>query len=570
MASHFNAPEKWLQACFKLAHDWTQVLTGPRATQDSEASNADAAPLALASAHYWNQQMALWRTLMSPHASGNGVAPPMTAPEPNDRRFQGEDWTGNAWYSALVQAYLLNSRLLAEMVEAAELDDKVKHKLRFFSRQFIDSMSPANFAATNPEAMRLALQSDGESLRAGMSNLLHDLARGQIAITDETAFEVGRNVAVSEGAVVFECELMQLIQYRPLTTQVAARPLVVVPPCVNKFYILDLQPKNSFVRYACEQGYTVFVISWRNPGEDMQHTTWDDYLEHAVMKAIEIAQAISGADKVNTLGWCVGGTMLSSALAILRARGDETVASMTLLTTLLDFDEPGDLGAFIDEESVRQSELTIGQGGIHSGKSLAFVFQMLRANDLLWPYVANNYLKGQTPDAFDLLYWNADATNLPGPMVAWLLRNTYLENNLRVPGKLVMCGQPVNLGAIDVPSYVLAAQGDHIVPWRSAWRTVHLLGGKPQFVLAASGHIAGVINPPSVNKRHYWTGGNQADNADEWLALAKQKPGSWWTHWSQWLRRHAAEKVPARTRLGDDAYQPIEPAPGRYVSARCG
>jgi polyhydroxyalkanoate synthase subunit PhaC len=569
MASQFNAPEKWLQACFKLAQDRTQLQTGTRTAQDNGASSADAEPLAQASARYWDQQFALWRTLMSPAASGNGAAPLATAPEPNDRRFQGEDWTGNAWHSALVQAYLLNSRLLAEMVEAAEIDDKVKHKLRFFSRQFIDSMSPANFAATNPEAVRLAVQSHGESLRAGLSNLLNDLARGQIAITDEAAFEVGRNVAVSEGAVVFECDLMQLIQYRPLTTQVAARPLVVVPPCVNKFYILDLQPKNSFVRYACEQGYTVFLISWRNPHEDMQHTTWDNYLEHAVMKAIEIALAISGADKVNTLGWCVGGTMLSSALAILRARGNETVASMTLLTTLLDFDEPGDLGAFINEESVRQSELTIGQGGIHSGKSLAFVFQMLRANDLLWPYVANNYLKGQTPDAFDLLYWNADATNLPGPMYAWLLRNTYLENNLRVPGKLVVCGQPVDLGAIDVPSYVLATQGDHIVPWRSAWRTVQLLGGKPQFVLAASGHIAGVINPPSVNRRYYWTGGKQADNADEWLALAKQKPGSWWTHWSQWLRRHAGENVPARTRLGNDTYHPIEPAPGRYVSVRC-
>lgn len=522
-----------------------------------------------ASARYWDQQMALWRAVMSPAASGNGAVPLVTAPEPNDRRFQSEDWTGSAWYSALMQAYLLNSRLLAEMVEAAELDDKTRHKLRFFSRQFIDSMSPANFVATNPEAQRLAAQSQGESLRAGWSNLLGDLARGQITITDETAFEVGRNVAVSEGAVVYECELMQLIQYRPLTTQVAARPLVVVPPCVNKFYILDLQPENSFVRYACEQGYTVFLISWRNPDENLRHVTWDDYLEQAVLRAIEIARTICGTDKVNTLGWCVGGTMLSAALAILRARGDETVASMTLLTTLLDFDEPGDLGAFIDEEGVRQSERTIGQGGIHSGKALAFVFQMLRANDLLWPYVVDNYLKGKTPDAFDLLYWNADATNLPGPMYTWLLRNTYLENNLRVPGKLVMCGQPVNLGAIDVPSYVLAAQGDHIVPWRSAWRTVRLLGGKPQFVLAASGHIAGVINPPFVNKRHYWTGGNEADNADAWFALAKQKPGSWWTHWSHWLRRHAGNTVPARTRLGDDAYQPIEPAPGRYVNARC-
>lgn len=569
MTSHINAAEIWLQACLKLAQGWTQRQGGPQTAQHNAASSVKAEPLVQASARYWDQQIALWRAVMSPAASGNSAVPLVTAPEPDDRRFQGEDWTGNAWYGALMQAYLLNSRLLAEIVGAVDLDDKTRHKLRFFTRQFIDSMSPENFAATNPEALRLAVQSQGGSLRAGMSNLLTDLARGQITITDETAFEVGRNVAVSEGAVVYECALMQLIQYRPLTPQVAARPLVVVPPCVNKFYILDLQPENSFVRYACAQGYTVFLISWRNPDETLRHTTWDDYLERAVMPAIQIARTISGADKVNTLGWCVGGTMLSSALAILRARGDETVASMTLLTTLLDFEEPGDLGAFVDEESVKQSELAIGRGGIHSGKALAFVFQTLRANDLLWPYVVDNYLKGKTPDAFDLLYWNADATNLPGPMYTWLLRNTYLENNLRVPDKVVMCGQPVNLGAVDVPSYVLAAQGDHIVPWRSAWRTVQLLGGKPQFVLASSGHIAGVINPPAVNRRHYWTGGKPADNADAWFALAKQKPGSWWTHWSKWLKRHAGDKITAPTRLGDDTCQPIEPAPGRYVNARC-
>ncbi|MGF6780763.1 class I poly(R)-hydroxyalkanoic acid synthase [Paraburkholderia sp. GAS334] len=573
MASHFNLVQQWQRVCVESAQAWTQALGYARETTIEDApSNAEASPLAEASARYWDQQIALWRGFLVTDAAGASATFPVTPPEPDDRRFAGEDWTRNASYSALKQSYLVNSRLLAAMVDAAELDDKARRTLRFFARQFIDAMSPANFAATNPEVARIALESHGESLRAGLANLLQDLARGQIAITDESAFEVGRNVAISEGAVVFECALMQVIQYAPLTATVAARPLVIVPPCVNKFYILDLQPENSFVRYACEQGHTVFLISWRNPDDSMRDTTWDDYLQHGVMKAIEIALAITGADKVNALGWCVGGTMLASALAILRARGDETVASLTLLTTLLDFDEPGDLGAYINEAGVEQCEASIGRGGLYPGKALAFVFQTLRVNDLLWPYVVNNYLKGQTPDAFDLLYWNADATNLPGPMYAWLLRHTYLENNLRVPGKLTMCGQPVDLGAIDVPGYVLATQLDHIVPWQSAWRTTQLLGGEPQFVLAASGHIAGVINPPSANRRSYWSTGKRAAKAkdpDAWFAAAKSEPGSWWTHWSQWVRRHGGEPVSAPSRLGSDAYVPLEPAPGRYVSVRC-
>ena len=573
MGSQFDITRQWFEACAKSAETWKQALNGAQeATDGGTAPNAAASSLAQASARYWDQQISLWRALLSPDAGGQGVTSATTPPGPTDRRFADADWTRNAWYSALMQSYLHNSRLLNEMVEAAELDDATRHTLRFFSRQLIDAMSPANFPATNPEATRLALETQGESLRTGLANLLQDLARGQITITDESAFEVGRNVAVSEGAVVFESPLMQVIQYAPLTETVAARPLVIVPPCVNKFYILDLQPENSFVRYACEQGHTVFLVSWRNPDDELQHTTWDDYLQHAVMKVIEIALAITGADKVNTVGWCVGGTMLASALAILRARGDETVATLTLLTTLLDFDEPGALGALVDEAGVRLCEQTIGSGGIYPGKALAFIFQTLRANDLLWPYVVNHYLKGGKPEAFDLLYWNADATNLPGPMVAWLLRHTYLENNLRVPGKVTMCGQPVDLGAIDVPSYVLAAQSDHIVPWRAAWRTTQLLGGKPQFVLAASGHIAGVINPPSANKRSYWSAGKpgiRAQGPDAWLAGAKSEPGSWWTHWSHWVQRHGGPQVSARTRLGSDAYAPVEPAPGRYVSVRC-
>ncbi len=566
MATSFNMPQEFVQGFFKSGQNLLQAFaaTVPNAAAPGDAA-ARVTSLAQVQAHYWEQQMALWMGML---AGGGRAAEPVVAPERGDRRFNAEDWRNNPWYSLLKQTYLLNSQLLSDTIEAADLDPKEKHKLRFFARQFIDSMSPANFPATNPDALKLAIESKGESVAAGVAHLLEDMKRGRISITDETAFEVGRNVATSAGSVVFENDLFQLIQYAPLTDEVASRPLLIVPPCINKFYILDLQPENSFVRFACEQGLTVFLVSWRNPDASLGQTRWDDYVEQGAMKAIEMARTISGADQVNALGWCVGGTILSSALTVMRTRGDESVASLTLLTTMLDFRDPGDLGVFIDEQGVQQREQTIGQGGIYPGAELGFVFQTLRANDLIWPYVVNNYLKGKSPEAFDLLYWNADGTNLPGPMYAWYLRNMYLENNLCVANRLTVCDTPLDLGRIDVPSYVLATQEDHIVPWRSAYRTTQLVGGKSLFVLGASGHIAGVINPASKNKRNYWTGGTQGDDADQWLASAQARPGSWWTHWMQWLKPQAGKMVPARKRLGNARHKPIEPAPGRYVKVR--
>ncbi|CAE6844277.1 MULTISPECIES: PHA/PHB synthase family protein [Paraburkholderia] len=564
MASPFNMPDEFVQGFFKSAQTLMQAFTGLPGDASASAAKPPSLALAQAQAHYWQQQMALY---MGIAASATGKSPePTVSPERGDRRFNADVWRDNPWYSLLKQTYLLNARLLDEMVEAAGIEEKEKHKLRFYVRQFIDSMSPANFAATNPEVMTAALESLGESIRAGFANLVDDLKRGRISITDESAFEVGRNVAVSKGSVVFENELFQLIQYAPLTEEVATRPLVIVPPCINKFYILDLQPENSFVRFASEQSQTVFLVSWRNPGAELAHITWDDYLEKGAMKAIEVGLAISGADKVNAVGWCVGGTILSSAVAVLRTRGDESVASITLLTTMLDFSDPGDLGVFIDEQGVSQREQSIGRGGIYPGLELGFVFQTLRANDLIWPYVVNRYLKGGAPQAFDLLYWNADGTNLPGPMYAWYLRNMYLENNLCKPARLTMCGTPVDLGCIDMPSYVLATLEDHIVPWKGAYRTTQLVGGgKTQFVLGASGHIAGVINPASKNKRSFWTDGKLGDEPEAWLSSAKSKQGSWWTHWMDWLKPHAGKSGPAPRRLGNAKYKPIEPAPGRYV-----
>jgi polyhydroxyalkanoate synthase len=563
MAALFNMPDEFIQGFFKSGQTLLQAYTGAAADAPTTAVKLPGLALAEAQAHYWQQQMALYMGMVT---SFTGQAPePIVLPERGDRRFSAEAWRDNPWYSLLKQTYLLNSRLLNDMVEAAEVQEKEKHRLRFYARQFIDSMSPANFAVTNPDAMKTALETQGESMRSGFANLLEDLKRGRISITDETAFEVGKNVAVSKGSVVFENELFQLIQYAPLTDEVAERPLVVVPPCINKFYILDLQPENSFVRFAAEQGQTVFLVSWRNPEADLGHITWDDYVEEGAIKAIEVAREIGGAEKANVVGWCVGGTILSSALAVLRARGDESVASLTLLTTMLDFSDPGDLGVFIDEQGVSQREQTIGSGGIYSGAELGFVFQTLRANDLIWPYVVNNYLKGGAPAAFDLLYWNADGTNLPGPMYAWYLRNMYLENNLCKPQRLTMCGTPVDLGRIDMPSYVFGTQEDHIVPWKGAYRTTQLVGGDTQFVLGASGHIAGVINPASKNKRSYWVGGKLGDDPQAWLESATSQPGSWWTHWINWLKPQAGKQVAAPKRGGNAKYKPIEPAPGRYV-----
>ena len=552
MAAPFSIPDEFVQGFIKSGQSLWSALLPKQAAQ-------------LQLSHF-QQQLALWTRMMAGGVGKDGE--PLVAPDRGDRRFNAAEWRDNPGYSLLKQSYLLNARLIGNMVEATELDEPTKDRLRFYTRQFIDSMSPANFAATNPDVVKLAIETKGESLYAGFNNMLADMKKGGLTITDETAFEIGKNVAVSPGSVVFENDLFQLIQYAPLTDTVATRPLLIVPPCINKFYILDLQPENSFVRFAVEKGQTVFLVSWRNPDASCAHVTWDDYLAQGAIKAIEVALAISGADKVNAVGWCVGGTILSSALAVQRAQGDNSVASLTLLTTMLDFRDPGDLGVFIDEQGVAQREQAIGQGGIYPGAELGFVFQTLRANDLIWPNVINNYLKGKSPEAFDLLYWNADATNLPGPMYAWYLRNMYLENRLREPNQLTMCDTPVDLGNIDMPSYVLATHEDHIVPWRSAYRTTQLVGGKSQFVLGASGHIAGVINPASKNKRSYWTGGTQGDNADQWLASAQESPGSWWNHWAQWLAPKGGKAIPARRKLGSKAHKAIEPAPGRYVKIR--
>jgi polyhydroxyalkanoate synthase subunit PhaC len=512
---------------------------------------------------YFEKQARLWTALAS------GKRETLAAPEPGDRRFSAKEWRENPYYDYLKQSYLLAARYVEELVEASELEQQAKSRARFAARQWLDAMCPANFPATNPDALREAFATRGESLARGLANLLGDVHRRRISQTNETAFEVGRNLAVTPGEVVFENELIQLIQYKATTAQVAKRPLVMIPPCINKFYILDLQPENSFVAHAVASGHTVFMVSWRNVEAAQGQYNWDDYLNDGVFAALRTAKEIAGSDQVNALGFCVGGTLLGAALAVLSKKKDDLVSSATFLAAMLDFEEPGQLGLFIDGPSVATREATIGAGGVLPGHELAFVFSSLRANDLVWPYVVNNYLRGEQPAAFDLLYWNSDSTNLPGPMYCYYVRNMYLENRLREPGALTNCGVPVDLGSVSLPIFVLATREDHIVPWRSAYRTLNLLGGnEKQFVLGASGHIAGVVNPAAKNRRSHWVGTPYPADAQEWFSQAKEHAGSWWPLWSEWLGKHGggSRKAPAKT--GNAQYKPIEPAPGRYVKHR--
>jgi polyhydroxyalkanoate synthase len=514
---------------------------------------------------YLQKAMRLWQDVMSGKT-----------PEFKDRRFSAPEWTANPVSSFSAASYLLNAEFLMAMAEAVEAPPRDKQKIRFAVQQIVDALSPANFLATTPEAQQKLLETKGESLTKGLQNMLADMQKGRISQSDESAFEVGRNVGVTPGTVVFENDMFQLIQYTPATPTVHEVPLLMVPPCINKFYILDLQPENSLVRYLVEQGNTVFMMSWRNPDQTMGNKTWDDFVDQGAVKAIDVAREISGKEKVNVFGFCVGGTIAASALAVEAARGRQPAASLSLFTTLLDFADNGVLDVFVDETQVALREQQLAKGGLMPGRDLATTFSSLRPNDLVWNYVQQNYLKGKTPPAFDLLYWNADSTNLPGPMFCWYLRNTYLENKLKVPGALTVAGVQVDLGKIDCPVFVYGSKEDHIVPWEAAFASMNLLNPKKpkanRFVLGASGHIAGVINPASKGKRSHWVnhanGRNRPRSAADWFAGATEVKGSWWAEWATFLAENGGKDVAPPAQPGNAHYQPIEPAPGRYVKAR--
>jgi polyhydroxyalkanoate synthase len=508
---------------------------------------------------FWSPIMEFWKG-----ALGNTSAAGSGAPR-RDRRFQDEAWNESPFYQLLKKSYLMTSTQLSELVEQAQVDEKSKLQLRFYARQFIDAMSPSNFPATNPEVIREAIRTRSASLTTGMQNLIEDLQKGRITRVDEKAFEVGRDLATTPGSVVFENELIQLIQYTPQTAEVEKTPLLMVPPCINKYYLLDLGAGNSFVEYAVAQGHQVFLMSWRSAVPETQNLTWDDYLKLGPLKSIDVVRDITKADRVHALGFCVGGTILSCAAGVLAARGEDKLATITLLTTMIDFADTGEIGLLIDQNSLALREATIGKGGILPGKELAFIFGTLRATDLIWRYVVDSYLKGATPEAFNLLYWDSDSVSLPGPMYCWYARNAYVENKIKEPGATTQCGERVDLSKVKVPVFLLASREDHIVPWHSAFRSKDLMGGDSRFVLAASGHVAGVINPPARNRRSHWVNDNLNCDAENWLENAEEKPGSWWPDWDGWMKSHSSGTVPAPAELGSDTFPVIEPAPGRYV-----
>ncbi|MFO7746178.1 MAG: class I poly(R)-hydroxyalkanoic acid synthase, partial [Orrella sp.] len=507
-----------------------------------------------------------WQAIAQAAAAGEL---PMVA----DRRFKGQAWGDSPMHLLMAHLYLLSGEAMKQLVETSQAEPAVKDQLRFSVMQWVDAVSPANFLATNPEAQQALLQSGGQSLQAGICNFLEDLQKGRITHTDETQFEVGRNLAVSPGAVVFRNKYFELIQYQPKTKTVFSRPLLMVAPCINKYYILDLQPENSLVNYLVSEGFTVFVVSWRNPlpgdTDGIELAGWDDYIEEGLIKAIKVARDISRQPKINVLGFCVGGTMLSTALAVLAAKRQSPAASMTLLATMLDFVDTGALGVFANEPHAQLREQAIGQGGLMTALELSNTFSALRPNELIWNYVVSNYLKGQTPIPFDLLYWNGDGTNLPGPFFTWYFRNTYIENKLCQPGALQVCGKNIDFGKIKIPAYIQASKEDHIVPWKTAYLSSHLLTGPVRFVLGASGHIAGVINPVSKNKRSYWTSEHATDVAPgDWFDSATEHPGSWWSDYVAWLKPLSGKRVSAPKALGSAELPPLEPAPGSYVKVR--
>jgi polyhydroxyalkanoate synthase len=554
--------ESLMRAGEQSMKQFDDAITAAMGVGGGQATSQGTSPFAVYP-DYVTQAWRLWNaSIVNAFTAGTTSS---IQPARGDKRFKDDAWHRSPYYDLLKQSYLLTSKQLADLVDQAQVDDKSKLQLRFYARQFIDAMSPSNFPATNPEVIRTAIQTRAASLAAGMHNLIEDIQKGRITRVDESAFEVGRNLAATPGSIVFENELIQLIEYTPQTTEVEKTPLLIVPPCINKYYLLDLGAGNSFVEYAVAQGHHVFLISWRSAVAETQYLTWDDYLTLGPLKAIDVVRDIANVDQIHGLGFCVGGTILSCAAGVLAARGERKLVTMTLLTTMIDFADTGDIGLLIDEGSVALREAMIGKGGLLPGKELAFTFGTLRANDLIWRYVVESYLKGATPEAFDLLYWDSDSVSLPGPMYCWYTRNTYLENKIKEPGKTTQCGLPIDLSKVEVPLYLLASREDHIVPWQSAFRSKDLMGSDPRFVLAASGHVAGVINPPARNKRSYWLNDNIDRDAKNWLEEAEEKPGSWWPDWDAWMKHHSSGTVRAPAQPGNAKFQVIEPAPGRYV-----
>jgi polyhydroxyalkanoate synthase len=518
----------------------------------------------------WRDYMTLWQR--AAEQFWGGKAEPIVEPAPGDRRFKDAAWNDGTVFDFIKQSYLLTARWLQDTVKQVDgLDEKTARKIDFYTRQFVDALAPSNFVLTNPQVLRTTFESGGENLVAGLKNMLDDLERGKgrlmIKMTDLDAFKVGQNIAVTPGKVVYQNDLMQLIQYAPATEMVKRRPLLIIPPWINKFYILDLRPRNSFIRWAVDQGHTVFVISWVNPDERLAQKRFDDYMLEGPFAALDAIEQATGEREANVIGYCLGGTLLAATLAYMTAKGDDRVKSATYFVALTDFTEPGELSVFIDEDQLRSLEERMGQHGYLEGSDMATTFNMLRANDLIWSFVVNNYLLGKDPFPFDLLYWNSDSTRMPAAMHSFYLRNMYQENKLVVPGGISLLGVPIDLSKIAVPSFLLSTKEDHIAPWKATYAATQIYKGPVKFCLAASGHIAGVVNPPGQNKYGHWENAKLPKSPEDWLKAAKYDNDSWWPTWEKWVAKYAGGEVKAR-RPGDGKLEPIEDAPGSYVQVK--
>jgi polyhydroxyalkanoate synthase len=535
---------------------------------------ADPNRLVQAQVELWQQYMKLWQ-VTAQRMMGQTVEP-VAEPARGDKRFNDPAWKDEVVFDYLKQSYLLTARWLQGTIKEVEgVDDKTARKVDFYTRQFIDAVSPSNFAMTNPQVVKATVESKGENLLKGLQNLLGDLERGKgnllIRQTDMDAFKVGGNVATTPGKVVYQNDIMQLIQYAPATEEVYEVPLLIVPPWINKFYILDLKPENSFIKWATEQGYTVFVVSWVNPDERLSKMVFEDYMNQGPLAALDAIEKATGQRKASAIGYCIGGTLMAATLAYMAARNDDRIVACTFFTAQVDFSEPGELGVFIDEDQLASVEEMMSKKGYLEGSEMATTFNMLRANDLIWSFVVNNYLMGKDPFPFDLLFWNADATRMPAAMHSYYLRNMYQKNLLSQPGGIVLDNVPIDLRNIRIPVYIQAGKEDHIAPVRSVYKATQLFSGPVRFMLAGSGHIAGVVNPPRNKKYQHWL--NETDRNPptlaEWQAGAKEFPGSWWNDWDKWLSALSGPKVPARVP-GTAGLPAIEDAPGSYVKVRSG
>src|SRR5271169_6400918 len=530
---------------------------------------ADPSRLVQAQLSLWNDYMTLWQRTAQRFLGGDPE--PLIEPPQGDRRFRDAAWNDNTLFDFIKQSYLLTARWLQGAVRDVEgIDERTTRKVDFYTGEFVDALAPSPFLVTNPEVLRATIESRGENLLNGLKNLLDDLERGKgrlaISMTDMAAFRIGENIAVTPGRVVYQNDLLQLIQYEPTTATVKRRPLLIMPPWINKFYILDLQPANSFIRWAVGEGHTVFVVSWVNPDERLAAKTFADYMREGPLAALDAIGEATGEREANVIGYCLGGTLLASTLAYMAVKHDTRIKSATYFVAMVDFAEAGELSVFIDEEQLAALEERMNAKGYLEGRAMATTFNMLRANDLIWSFVVNNYLLGKSPFPFDLLYWNADSTRMPAAMHAFYLRRMYQENLLVKPGGISLDGVPIDLGKIRTPAFLLSTREDHIAPWRSTYAATQIYHGPIKFVLSASGHIAGVVNPPG-SKYGHWEGDKNPPTPEEWLAGATQHPASWWPAWERWIAKYAGGMVPAR-HPGDGKLKPIEDAPGSYVKVR--